>query len=183
MKNTIWVFASLLVVLFISSSCERELVDPDTEIQISDNATSNYIRWDSDDDLDAAITETSPSSATLTLESLPYNSSTFDVTYEISGIPSIDGANTVTFPARDFEFDVDIAIPENALGEDGSLSAILDTAMTGAITRTLIDTATISITSVTNGLTIGRGGSNANALGEELDPVSVILIVTQVDTL
>lgn len=226
MKNTIWVLASLLVVLFVSPSCERELVDPDAEIQISDNTTANYIRWNDEDDVEADVTETSSSAVTLTLESQPYNGGTFDVTYEISGVPSINGTNTVTFPAQDFELDVDIAIPENALGTDGSLTPVLvtdtlvaapDTTFRDSIgpitlvitgsdttrdttfipvpetitpgdttfttTRTFTDSATITITSVTGGLTIGRGGNNTNALDDELDPVSLTLIITQVDEL
>jgi len=173
-----------LAMLLLAVACE-DAIYPDEEIDQLETA-SNYVRFDDEDPVDAEFSDTTGTSVTLTVESLPINDDPIEVSYEISGVPAIDGSATVTLDKYTPDVDFMISIPANALGSDATLIPVLDTTFIGAsdtidfVTATYVDQATATLTGVSGGLTLGRG-TNSNALGEELDPVSVIINLTQVE--
>ena len=153
MNRTIALLIAGLAVL--SVACDQEPFE-DPNLDFSDTYPA-YVRFVDDDPLAATITETEGTTITVDIEipALVYPDT--EVSYEVTGAYTASGTGTV--PAGLVEGEIFLNIPSSALAAGDSLGE-----------------ATLTLTSATNGVVIGRG---TNALGEELDDTSLPLTITR----
>jgi hypothetical protein len=151
-RYILWPLALLLLVLV---ACEQEpYLDPAVD---QSETYPAYVRFDDEGPVSAAISDTSGTTLTLTVELPPVVYPDTEVTWEVTGAFSASG--TVIVPAGLVEADFSLEVPSNALAAGETEG-----------------TATVSLVSATNDVVIGRG---TNALGDEIDPTTIVINITK----
>ena len=147
-RYILWPLALLLLVVV---ACEQEpYIDPAVD---QSETYPAYVRFDDEGPVSAAITDTSGTTLNFTVEIPPVVYPDTEVTWEVTGAFAASGV--VTVPAGLVEADFSVEVPSSALGAGESEG-----------------TATLSLVSATNEVVIGRG---TNALGDEIDPTSILI--------
>jgi len=151
-RYILWPLALLFLVLV---ACEQEpYIDPEVD---QSQTYPAYVRFDDEGPVSAAITDTSGTTLTFTVEIPPVVYPDTEVNWEVSGAFTASG--TVIVPGGLVEASFGVEVPSSALDAGESEG-----------------TATISLVSATNEVVIGRG---TNALGDEIDPTSIVINITK----